>query len=191
MKKVLFLFAVLLAFSSCSKKEYNDGWFDIEKNYVDIPQKKYDYSGIETKSASNSQNNNELKQDKIDTSTLDMNNVIEIKERMFINQCNDVYLNPDDYRGKIIKLQGIYDGFTDKETGEKLNFVFRYGPGCCGYDGVAGFEFDYKGNIPNPQDWIEVVGVVEILEIDNYETVRLNAISLNVLDKRGKEFVAN
>ncbi|ELV06710.1 hypothetical protein H263_02484 [Brachyspira hampsonii 30599] len=31
MKKVLFLFFVLLAFSSCSKKEYNDGWFNIEK----------------------------------------------------------------------------------------------------------------------------------------------------------------
>ncbi len=187
MKAILFLIIVLLSFSSCSKKEYNNGWFNIEKNYVDIPQKKYDYSGVEKKSANNSDNNNEV----IDTSKVDMNNVIEIKERMFINQCNDVYLNPDDYRGKLIKLEGIYDGFTDDETGEKLNFVFRYGPGCCGYDGVAGFEFNYNGNIPNPQDWIEVVGVVEILEIDNYETIRLNAISLNVLDKRGKEFVAN
>ncbi|WP_028329478.1 hypothetical protein [Brachyspira alvinipulli] len=185
MKKILFLFIILLSFSSCSKKEYNDGWFDIEKNYVDIPKKKYDYGNPRDKS-SNDANNAASS-----SSSIDMNNVIEIKERMFINQCNDVYLNPDDYRGKIIKLQGIYDGFTDEETGEKLNFVFRYGPGCCGYDGVAGFEFNYNGEIPNPQDWIEVVGVVEILDIDNYETVRLNAISLNVLDKRGKEFVAN
>ena len=183
MKAVLFLFIVLLSFSSCSKKEYNDGWFDIEKNYVDIPQKKYDYGNPRDKSNDKTNSN--------DTSKIDMNNIIEIKERMFINQCNDVYLNPDDYRGKLIKLEGIYDGFTDEETGEKLNFVFRYGPGCCGYDGVAGFEFNYIGNLPNPQDWIEVVGVVEILDIDNYETVRLNAISLNVLDKRGKEFVAN
>ena len=185
MKAVLFLFIILLAFSSCSKKEYNNGWFNIEKNYVDISQKKYDYGNPRDKS------DNEVKSSQTDLSKVDMNNVIEIKERMFINQCNDVYLNPDDYRGKLIKLEGIYDGFTDEETGEKLNFVFRYGPGCCGYDGVTGFEFNYNGNIPNPQDWIEVVGVVEILEIDNYETIRLNAISLNVLDKRGKEFVAN
>ncbi|MEI0602800.1 hypothetical protein R4K55_01145 [Brachyspira alvinipulli] len=185
MKAILFLFIILLSFSSCSKKEYNDGWFDIEKNYVDIPKKKYDYGNPSDKSS------NEADNTAGSSSSIDMNNVIEIKERMFINQCNDVYLNPDDYKGKIIKLEGIYDGFTDKETGEKLNFVFRYGPGCCGYDGVAGFEFNYNGKIPNPQDWIEVVGVVEILDIDNYETIRLNAISLNVLDKRGKEFVAN
>lgn len=183
MRYCLLLFVLLLSFSSCAKKEYNDDWFNIEKNYVDIPQKKYDYGNPSDKS--------DKEVTKTDTSSIDMNNIIEIRERMFINQCNDIYLNPDDYRGKVIKLEGIYDGFVDKETGEKLNFVFRYGPGCCGYDGVAGFEFNYNGTIPNPQDWIEVVGVVEILEIDNYETVRLNAISLNVLDKRGKEFVAN
>lgn len=183
MRYCLLLFVLLLSFSSCAKKEYNDDWFSIEKNYVDIPQKKYDYG--------NSSDKSDKEVSKTDTSNIDMNNIIEIRERMFINQCNDIYLNPDDYRGKVIKLEGIYDGFVDKETGEKLNFVFRYGPGCCGYDGVAGFEFNYNGTIPNPQDWIEVVGVVEILEIDNYETVRLNAISLNVLDKRGKEFVAN
>lgn len=183
MRYCLLLFVLLLSFSSCAKKEYNDDWFNIEKNYVDIPQRKYDYG--------NSSDKSDKEVSKTDTSNIDMNNIIEIRERMFINQCNDIYLNPDDYRGKVIKLEGIYDGFVDKETGEKLNFVFRYGPGCCGYDGVAGFEFNYNGTIPNPQDWIEVVGVVEILEIDNYETVRLNAISLNVLDKRGKEFVAN
>ncbi|MEI0517606.1 hypothetical protein R4K54_09950 [Brachyspira murdochii] len=186
-KYILFLFIMMLILS-CSKKEYNDGWFDIEKNYVDIPQKKYDYGNPRDKTESNEEQTSSLK---VNMNAIDMNNIIEIKERMFINQCNDVYLNPDDYRGKLIKLEGIYDGFTDEETGEKLNFVFRYGPGCCGYDGVAGFEFNYNGTIPNPQDWIEVVGVVEILEIDNYETVRLNAVSLNVLDKRGKEFVAN
>lgn len=183
MRYYLLLFVLLLSFSSCAKKEYNNDWFDIKKNYVDIPQRKYDYG--------NSSDKTDKEISKTDTSNIDMNNIIEIRERMFINQCNDIYLNPDDYRGKVIKLEGIYDGFVDKETGEKLNFVFRYGPGCCGYDGVAGFEFNYNGNIPNPQDWIEVVGVAEILEIDNYETVRLNAISLNVLDKRGKEFVAN
>ena len=150
-----------------------------------MQQKKYDYGNSKDKST------NEVENIKNDLLKIDMNNIIEIKERMFINQCNDIYLNPNDYRGKLIKLEGIYDGFIDDETGEKLNFVFRYGPGCCGYDGVAGFEFNYNGNIPNPQDWIEIVGVVEILDFNKYETIRLNAISLNVLNKRGKEFVAN
>ena len=43
MRYCLLLFVLLLSFSSCAKKEYNDDWFSIEKNYVDIPQKKYDY----------------------------------------------------------------------------------------------------------------------------------------------------
>ena len=107
------LFIIMMLILSCSKKEYNDGWFDIEKNYVDIAQKKYDYGNPRDKTENNQEQTSAMK---VNMNNIDMNNVIEIKERMFINQCNDVYLNPDDYRGKLIKLEGIYDGFTDEET---------------------------------------------------------------------------
>jgi uncharacterized membrane protein YcgQ (UPF0703/DUF1980 family) len=49
--------------------------------------------------------------------------IIEIRERMFIQQCNDIYLNPEDYEGRTIKLEGIYDEYTVED--EVLRFVFR------------------------------------------------------------------
>ncbi|MDR1099873.1 MAG: hypothetical protein LBL28_05265, partial [Treponema sp.] len=65
---------------------------------------------------------------------------IEIKEKMFIAQTNDVYLNPEDYLGKTIKLEGLFK--VEQYVGEdkRYCFVLRYGPGCCGNDGSAGFE---------------------------------------------------
>ena len=70
-------------------------------------------------------------------------NVYEIKEKMFIAQCNDVYLNPDDYKDRTIKLQGMYDEYTDPETKQNYRYVIRLGPGCCQNDSVAGFVILY------------------------------------------------
>ena len=75
-KYILFLFIMILILS-CSKKEYNDGWFDIEKNYVDIPQKKYDYGNPRDKKENNQEQTSSLK---VNMNNIDMNNIIEIKE---------------------------------------------------------------------------------------------------------------
>lgn len=115
--------------------------------------------------------------------------VIEIKEKMFIAQCNDIYLNPKEYKGKTIKLEGFYDEATDAVTKEKFHFIIRNGPGCCGNDGVAGFQFTYNGSgkIPKLNDWIEVVGTVELADDNDYVT--LKAKTVNVLKVRGKDTV--
>lgn len=64
--------------------------------------------------------------------------VIEIKEKLFIAQTNDIYINSKDYLGKTIKYEGLINIYED-ETGRKFYYVIRYAPGCCGYDGSAGF----------------------------------------------------
>lgn len=117
--------------------------------------------------------------------------VLEIREKMFIAQCNDVYLNPQEYMGKAIKLEGIYDKYTDVEGGKAYNYVIRYGPGCCGNDGTAGFEFLYDGDLPELGDWIEAIGTVETVTENDYEYVVLRLSSLRVLTTRGAEFVTN
>ncbi|MDR0451845.1 MAG: hypothetical protein LBH15_02245, partial [Treponema sp.] len=66
--------------------------------------------------------------------------IVEIKEKMFIAQTNDVYLNPEDYMGKTIKLEGLFKTETGYDEQAAYCFVLRYGPGCCGFDGNAGFE---------------------------------------------------
>lgn len=118
-------------------------------------------------------------------------NIIEIKERMFVQQCNDIYLNPDEYKDKIIKIEGMYDEYDSFTGDEKYSYVVRYGPGCCGDDGLVGFEFIYDGDIPKVNDWIQVLGTLDTVDEGDYEYIVLKALEVNVLDVRGEEFVVN
>ncbi|MEL7565088.1 MAG: hypothetical protein AAGU27_09420 [Dehalobacterium sp.] len=115
--------------------------------------------------------------------------VIEIKEKMFIAQTNDIYLNPEDYLGKTIKYEGIFDSFYYDVNDTTYYYVIRYGPGCCGFDANAGFEVVWSGDYPNKNDWVEVIGVLEEYEENEYKYLRLNLSSLTVLDTRGEEYV--
>lgn len=120
--------------------------------------------------------------------------VIEIKEKMFIAQINDVYRNPEDYIGNIIKLEGL---FVSEQYGdnEPYCFVIRYGPGCCGTDGNAGFEVAWNKQdaesktYPNSDDWVEAVGILQTYEEDGYPYLYLDLSELNILNERGAEYV--
>jgi zinc transport system permease protein len=125
--------------------------------------------------------------------------VVEIKEKLFIAQTNDVYLNAEDYLGKTIKLQGLFKQVQYEIRDEPYCFVLRYGPGCCGYDGSAGFEvaWDLKSGdaaaeaaFPKEDDWVEAVGVLKSYEEDGYPYLYIELRSLDVLTARGAEFVS-
>jgi uncharacterized membrane protein YcgQ (UPF0703/DUF1980 family) len=123
-------------------------------------------------------------------SNVNLEDVVEIKEKMFIAQTNDIYINKEDYIGRTIRYEGIFEESTWEETGETYRFVIRFGPGCCpGVDDSAGFEVIWNNGYPEPNDWVEAVGVLE--EYDEYgETyLRLALYSLTVLDVRGEEYV--
>ncbi|MDR3229874.1 MAG: hypothetical protein LBT65_00390 [Synergistaceae bacterium] len=118
--------------------------------------------------------------------------IFEIREKMFIQQCNDIYLNPDEYLGRTVRLEGIYEEEADEESGGTFRYVIRRGPGCCGNDGVAGFEVLFDGTPPPaPNDWVEAVGTVELVSADSLESVVLRLSRLAVMEKRGAEFVDN
>ena len=117
--------------------------------------------------------------------------MVDITEKMFIAQCNDVYLNPDEYLGKVLRLEGMYDNFTDPSDGTVYHYVLRNSPGCCGADGTIGFEFLYDGETPQLNDWIEVIGTVEKMTVGESEYIALRAVKVTVLDVRGAEFVNN
>jgi zinc transport system permease protein len=118
---------------------------------------------------------------------------IEITEKMFIAQTNDVYLNPEDYMGKTIKIAGLMK--SESSTVVDYHFVIRYGPGCCGNDGTAGFEVawdtapeDYS--YPKEDEWVEAVGVLSDYEEDGFPFLYLALSSLTVKKERGAEFVS-
>jgi uncharacterized membrane protein YcgQ (UPF0703/DUF1980 family) len=123
------------------------------------------------------------------------NAIIEIKEKMFIAQTNDVYLNPEEYLGKTIKLEGIFMPVQYEGHEDPYCFVIRYGPGCCGNDGNAGFEVvwetqsETEKSYPETDAWVEAAGTLKTYEEDGYPYLYLALTSLNVLDKRGAEFV--
>ncbi len=115
--------------------------------------------------------------------------VIEIKEKLFVAQTNDVYYNADDYLGKTFKYEGIFDTYDDPYNGQTYYAVIRYGPGCCGIDANAGFEVKWDRAYPKQNDWVEAVGVLEEYEENGQHYLRLVLSSLNVLSVRGAETV--
>jgi hypothetical protein len=118
--------------------------------------------------------------------------ILEIKEKMFIAQTNDVYLNPEDYLGKTIKVEGLFQTQSYSSTEPPYYFVIRYGPGCCGNDGNAGFEVMWEhedGIYPAENDWVEAIGVLGAYEEDGYPYICISLSSLKVLETRGQEFV--
>ena len=120
--------------------------------------------------------------------------VVEIKEKMFIAQTNDVYLNPDDYLGKTLKLEGIFKTEDYGNTDKTYCLVLRYGPGCCGNDGNAGFEVAWDGAshepLPKTDDWVEATGTLKSYEEDGFPYLYISLSSLVVEETRGAEFVA-
>jgi uncharacterized membrane protein YcgQ (UPF0703/DUF1980 family) len=116
--------------------------------------------------------------------------VVEIKEKMFIAQTNDIYINKDDYIGKTIKYEGIFDTSTWRGNGKTYRYVIRFGPGCCPGDAAAaGFEVIWDRAYPKKNDWVEAAGVLEEYDDDGIPSLRLALTSLTVSAKRGKERV--
>jgi uncharacterized membrane protein YcgQ (UPF0703/DUF1980 family) len=120
---------------------------------------------------------------------------IEIREKMFATQINDVYLNAEDYLGKTIKLEGLFKSELYYGKEEPYCFVIRYGPGgCCGMDANVGFEVAWAKENAKPypvvDSWVEATGVLKTYEEDGYANyLYLDLSSLNVLSKRGAETV--
>jgi len=124
--------------------------------------------------------------------------VLDIREKMFVAQINDIYLNLDDYLGRAIRFQGIFkreyivSEYGDVEA-EPFYYVIRYGPGCCGYDANVGFEVSWpKGSVkPYPDDnaWVEAVGTLTADKKDSMLYLYLKLRSLTVMATRGKETV--
>jgi uncharacterized membrane protein YcgQ (UPF0703/DUF1980 family) len=116
--------------------------------------------------------------------------IVDIKEKMFLTQTNDVYVNKDEYLGRTIRLEGMF-GTLDNVT-PPCRYVYRFGPGCCGYDSNAGFEVVWKkpdATYPNDNDWVAATGVLEDYEQDGESFLRLALNSLVVKSVRGKEEV--
>lgn len=139
--------------------------------------------------AANAANAKETSSETTVENTQESNEVVEITENLFIAQTNEIYLNAVDYLGKTIKYEGIFNVYEWEETDTTYYQVIRYGPGCCGNDGVAGFEVIWDGDYPKQDDWVEVIGTLEEYEENGSQILRIRLTSLSVLEERGEEYV--
>jgi len=110
-----------------------------------------------------------------------------LKDRLFVQQVSDIYLNPQTYGDKIVQIEGFFEKYIDEKKQERYA-IFRKTAGCCGDDGRAGFEFVYKKEKLKfgQNEWIMVEAIVKERAADVY----LEAISVIKKDKgKAKEFV--
>lgn len=138
-----------------------------------------------------SDNKNEaIKADNTEESvSSDSDDIIEIKEKMFVAQTKDIYLNANEYLGKTIKYEGYLSKYYSEAIDKTFYFVVRNGPGCCGNDELVGFEVVWDDEFPEVNDWVEVKGVLESFEEGDYSYLRIAVESMTVLDVRGQETV--
>jgi len=113
-----------------------------------------------------------------------------LKDRLFVQQVQDIYLNPRNYTDKIVQIEGFFEKYIDGNKQERYE-VFRKTAGCCGNDGRAGFEFVYKEKLKfNMYEWISVEALVKEGSENGEDFVYLEAISVTKKDKgKAKEFV--
>ena len=117
--------------------------------------------------------------------------VMEISEKMFLSQINDIYFNFDLYEDKTIVVEGMYNNFYALDGVTQFPVVYRRGPGCCGNDGWGGFYLRYEGEAPQTDQWIRVTGK-PVMENDDkgYPMLFLHVTSIEPMEEPGAEFVA-
>lgn len=132
----------------------------------------------------------ELLQRRRDTSE-SSGEVMEITEKLFTQQINFIYYNPDEYLGRTIRYEGIFDYYT-LENGEQCAYVFRYGPGCCENDANVGFEVYWPDETQfkaQANDWVKVTGTIQHVYHDGLQYLALELTEFEVMDERGAETV--
>jgi putative membrane protein len=191
MKKIMLLFLILsVSMCGCSGGSSAAGLTDKIAAKAESPETDTspnapatDSMGTTSESISNS---GEDPDSHVDPNDID----VDITEKMYVSYINEIYVNTDDYIGKIIRIEGMFQAYTDENTGNIYYYVYRTGPGCCGNDGsMCGFEFTWNGDMPKDNDWVEVVGSLRSYEEDGCEYLTLDAKSVIVMEARGAETV--
>jgi hypothetical protein len=178
-----FIIAVTMILSGCGKNK-KDGYGVTPSSDIS--------SGDNSNSTGSDQTQNGGSHQQVDKKDLSStkDDVINIREKVFLAQINDIYSNFEDYKDKTIIVEGMFSHFKDNGTGDKVPVVYRKGPGCCGNDGWGGFLLRGLKSEPKENDWVKVTGK-PILEKskDGYYSLYLKVANLEVKKKRGAENV--
>ncbi len=194
MKMVYIIFVLCLFVSACGKEQNatksdetmdiisaKQAWPSEEENILDLSDDVQFVTDPES---------NTLNEDVPETLAEETDSdVLEIKEKMFLTQINDIYYNFDSYQDKTIIVEGMYTLLYSWDGSKRIPGVYRKGPGCCGNDGWGGFFLNYDGTLPEENDWIRVTGTPELVVEEGFTLLYLHVASIEVKEERGAEFV--
>ena len=127
--------------------------------------------------------------------------VVEINERFFLTKSMHIQRNADEYIGRTVRFEGIFQSFYLPALGGDFFMINRRTWGCCGDDGTIGFQLNLGDIEPLPDNaWAEVYGTFEWFivewpedEAEGREPVpilRVTVETLTELNERGEEFVS-
>ena len=118
-----------------------------------------------------------------------MDDIVYIGERFFVTETNHIWLNVDQYLGRVIRYEGMF--FSMQWDYGSAHFVVRYTYGCCGLDGKIGFDVELNEIPPFPDNtWVQVTGVLEEDFFEWGSILIVNVISIIEMPERGQEFVS-
>lgn len=81
----------------------------------------------------------------------------QLSSTLIYSEVYNMLITPDDYKGKIIKMKGLFNQYTDEQTGKTYNAVIIPDATACCQQGLE-FELSDKTN-PNFEQGAEITVV--------------------------------
>lgn len=114
-----------------------------------------------SKNSDKNENSNSKTTTKITESTTEAKSVdldlTQLSSTLIYSEVYNMLITPDDYKGKIVKMKGQFNKYTDEQTGETYNAVIIPDATACCQQGLE-FELQNKTN-PNFEQGTEITVV--------------------------------
>lgn len=158
MKKIIAIILVLvlaLSFVACSKNS------DKNENY-------------------NSKSTTKATETTTEVKSVDLD-LTELSSTLIYSEVYNMLITPDDYKGKIIKMKGLFNQYTDEQTGKTYNAVIIPDATACCQQGLE-FELSDKTN-PNFEQGAEITVVGTFDTYSEGELLYCHLKNAKIIDK--------
>ena len=95
-----------------------------------------------------------------------------LSDTMVYSEVYNIVVSPDTYRGKTIKIQGLFNSYGDDKTGKQYFYcLIPDATACC----TKGIEFQLSGSNTYPDDYpkegsqITIVGTFDTYEYNDFQ----------------------
>lgn len=106
----------------------------------------------------------------------------ELSSTLIYSEVYNMLITPDDYKGKIIKMKGLFNQYTDEETGKIYNAVIIPDATACCQQGLE-FELQNKTN-PNFEQGTEITVVGTFDTYSEGELLYCHLKNAKIIDER-------